>query len=44
MASKLRDLHQEQVIHAEKLINDVSYEAQLGTLNRYCTIHIQPQQ
>ena len=34
MASKLRILTKEQRIMAEKLINDVLYEAQLGTLTR----------
>lgn len=43
-ACKLRELSQEQAIHAEKLVNDIFYEAQLGTLNRYCTLHIQQQQ
>lgn len=40
----MRELPQEQFIHAEKIINDVFYEAQLGTLNRYCSLQIQPQQ
>jgi hypothetical protein len=34
VASKLRILTKEQRIIAEKLINDVLYEAQLGTLTR----------
>ena len=34
MASKLRILTNEQRIMAEKLINDVLYEAQLGSLTR----------
>jgi hypothetical protein len=35
VASKLRILTTEQRIIAEKLINDVLYEAQLGTLTRH---------
>jgi len=34
VASKLRILTKEQRIMAEKLINDVLYEAQLGSLTR----------
>lgn len=41
-AAKLRELDSNQRIHAEKLINDVLYEAELGNLNRHCKIWIQP--
>lgn len=46
-ASKLKDLNPHQAVHAEKLINDVFYEAQLGNLNRSCFVqvaHTQPSQ
>lgn len=39
-ASKLRDLDSQQAVHAEKIINDVFYEAQLGNLNRNCSVQI----
>ncbi|GBP47116.1 hypothetical protein EVAR_96072_1 [Eumeta japonica] len=34
-SKKLRTLDPEQKLHAEKAINDILYEAQLGSLNRY---------
>lgn len=40
-ASKLRDLAPQQAVHAEKIINDVFYEAELGNLNRNCFVQIQ---
>lgn len=39
-AYKLREVNNEQRIHAEKIINDVIYEAELGNLNRYCTLSV----
>lgn len=36
-ASKLRDLDPQQAIHAEKIINDIFYGAQLRNLNHNCT-------
>lgn len=42
-ASKLRDLDPQQAVHAEKIINDIFYEAQLGNLNRNCYVHIPPE-
>lgn len=38
--SKLRELNPQQAIHAEKIINDVFYEAQLENLNRNCFLQI----
>ncbi|CAH0563126.1 unnamed protein product [Brassicogethes aeneus] len=40
-ASKLRDLPAQQAIHAEKIINEVFYEAQMQNLNRNCFLQIQ---
>ncbi|CAG9773533.1 unnamed protein product [Ceutorhynchus assimilis] len=39
-ASKLRDLPTQQAIYAEKIINDVLYEAQMQNLNRNCVLQI----
>ncbi|KAL5235137.1 hypothetical protein ACI65C_002547 [Semiaphis heraclei] len=41
-AYKLSEIKKEQIICAEKLINDVLYEAELGKLNRHCTLLIRP--
>lgn len=35
-SQKLREMNGEQVLYAEKLINDILFEGQLGNLNRYC--------
>lgn len=43
-ANKLSEINKEQIIHAEKLIDDVLFEAQLGNLNRHCTLSIRPNQ
>lgn len=40
-AEKLKILPNDQRIYAEKLVNDVLFEAELGTLNRNCSISIQ---
>lgn len=41
-ASKLKTLDSNQKLFAEKAINDILFEAQLGTLNRN-SVHINPQ-
>lgn len=41
-ASKLQTLDSNQKLFAEKAINDILFEAQLGTLNRN-SVHINPQ-
>lgn len=38
VAAKLRQIPRTQRIFAEKLINEVLFEAQLGTLNRDCKL------
>ncbi|KAF6209213.1 hypothetical protein GE061_014958 [Apolygus lucorum] len=43
-ACKLRELDPLQAVHAEKLINDVFYEAQLGNLHRGCSMQIPTRQ
>jgi len=43
-AYKLSEINKEQIIYAEKLINDVLYEAELGNLNRHCTLSVYPNQ
>lgn len=40
-ANKLREINKEQRVCVEKLINDVLFEGQLQTLNRYCKIEIE---
>jgi hypothetical protein len=38
VAAKLREISKDQAIFAERLINEVLFEAQLGTLNRQTQI------
>lgn len=40
LAHKLRSLPDEQRIYLEKLINEGIFEAELGNLTKYCSIHI----
>lgn len=40
VAIKMRGLPHEQMILAEKLINDTLHEAELGMLNRYCGLNL----
>lgn len=42
IASKMRNLPQNQRIYAEKLINDILFEAEIGNLRPGCSIHIPP--
>lgn len=40
LAHKLRNLPNDQRIYLEKLINEGIFEAELGNLTKYCSIHI----
>lgn len=40
VAAKLRNMRTEQRIIAEKLLNDILFEAQLGNLHRDSNIHV----
>lgn len=40
VAAKLRNMRLEQRIIAEKLLNDILFEAQLGNLSRDSNIHV----
>lgn len=40
VAAKLRNMRNDQRIIAEKLLNDILFEAQLGNLHRNSNIHV----